>query len=75
LVAVSSGQNAAWEALLKTAFAHRRKMLRSSLPEPYKNALVRAGLDGTKRAEALSWDEWSRFFQAVQKSFNAEKNI
>lgn len=54
-----------WDSLLKTSFAHRRKMLRSSLPEPFKNALERSGLDGTKRAEALSWDEWSRFYQAL----------
>lgn len=57
-----------WDSLLKTCFAHRRKMLRSSLPQPFKNALERAGLDGTKRAEALSWDEWSRFYQALQDS-------
>lgn len=54
-----------WESLLKAAFAHRRKMLRSSLPEPFRNALERSGLDGTKRAEALSWDEWARFYQAL----------
>lgn len=54
-----------WDSLLKTSFAHRRKMLRSSLPEPFRNALERSGLDGTKRAEALSWDEWSRFYQAL----------
>jgi 16S rRNA (adenine1518-N6/adenine1519-N6)-dimethyltransferase len=54
-----------WDSLLKTAFAHRRKMLRSSLPEPYRNALERSGLDGTKRAEALSWDELARFYQAL----------
>jgi 16S rRNA (adenine1518-N6/adenine1519-N6)-dimethyltransferase len=54
-----------WDGLLKSAFAHRRKMLRSSLPEPYRNALVRSGLDGTKRAEALSWDEWNRFYQTL----------
>jgi 16S rRNA (adenine1518-N6/adenine1519-N6)-dimethyltransferase len=54
-----------WDSLLKSAFAHRRKMLRSSLPEPYRNALERSGLDGTKRAEALSWDEWNRFYQAL----------
>ncbi len=54
-----------WDSLLRSAFAHRRKMLRSSLPEPFKNALERSGLDGTKRAEALSWDEWARFYQAL----------
>lgn len=58
-------QKRLWESLLKACFAHRRKMLRSSLPEPYKNALDRAGLDGTKRAEALDWDEWNRFYRAL----------
>lgn len=62
-----------WDSLLKTAFAHRRKMLRSSLPEPFRNALVHAELDGTKRAEALNWDEWSRFYQALlEKNPNAK---
>ena len=47
---------------------HRRKMLRSSLPagSPYRNALDEAHLDGTKRAEALSWEEWERFYQALR---------
>ncbi|MDR3608218.1 MAG: 16S rRNA (adenine(1518)-N(6)/adenine(1519)-N(6))-dimethyltransferase RsmA [Oligoflexia bacterium] len=57
-----------WEGLLHAAFAHRRKMLRSGLPpgSPYRIALDEAGLDGTKRAEALSWDEWSLFFTALK---------
>jgi 16S rRNA (adenine1518-N6/adenine1519-N6)-dimethyltransferase len=66
-VAVGKGERERklWDSLLKTSFAHRRKMLRSSLPEPFRNALERSGLDGTKRAEALNWDEWSRFYQAL----------
>lgn len=56
-----------WESLLHVAFAHRRKMLRSGLPPGghWRNALVKAELDVTKRAEALSWDEWRRFYEAV----------
>lgn len=56
-----------WDDLLRVAFAHRRKMLRSGLPSsgPWRNALERAAIDGTKRAEALSWDEWKRFAEAV----------
>lgn len=56
---------ALWEKLLKTCFAHRRKMLRSVLP--WQNALELSGVDGTKRAEALDWQEWERLYQAVKK--------
>lgn len=56
-----------WESLLKTAFSHRRKMLRSCFrgAEHLKKALEISGLDGTKRAEALSWDEWRVLYSAV----------
>jgi 16S rRNA A1518/A1519 N6-dimethyltransferase RsmA/KsgA/DIM1 with predicted DNA glycosylase/AP lyase activity len=54
-----------WEKLLKAAFAHRRKMLRSSLPPELRKALEGAEIDGTKRAEALGWDEWARFARAA----------
>jgi 16S rRNA (adenine1518-N6/adenine1519-N6)-dimethyltransferase len=66
-IRVPAGAQDLWEALLKAAFAHRRKMLRSGLPAQsgLRNALEQAGLDGTKRAEALSWEEWDRFFQAL----------
>ncbi|MBI2711533.1 MAG: ribosomal RNA small subunit methyltransferase A [Bdellovibrio sp.] len=53
-----------WEKVLKAAFAHRRKMLRSSFP--WQNALALSGVDGKKRAEALDWTEWSQLFQAVK---------
>jgi 16S rRNA (adenine1518-N6/adenine1519-N6)-dimethyltransferase len=56
-----------WESLLKACFAHRRKMLRSGLSSStlFRNALDRAAIDGTKRAESLTWDEWLRFYQAA----------
>lgn len=56
-----------WERLLRVGFAHRRKMLRSGLPAsgPWRKALVLSGLDGTKRAEALDWEEWQRFYAAA----------
>ncbi|MEO5968560.1 MAG: 16S rRNA (adenine(1518)-N(6)/adenine(1519)-N(6))-dimethyltransferase RsmA [Bdellovibrionia bacterium] len=57
-----------WESFLKTCFAHRRKMLRSSLP--WRNALELSGVDGTKRAEALQWLEWEQLFRAVKQSPN-----
>jgi 16S rRNA (adenine1518-N6/adenine1519-N6)-dimethyltransferase len=52
-----------WERLLKACFAHRRKMLRSGLPDgPMRDALMRSGLDPTLRAEALTWDQWAVFY-------------
>jgi 16S rRNA (adenine1518-N6/adenine1519-N6)-dimethyltransferase len=55
-----------WDTFLKSTFAHRRKMLRSSFP--WQNALEVSGVDGKKRAEALDWNEWSQLFQAVRQS-------
>lgn len=56
-----------WEFLLKTAFSQRRKMLRSCFRgvESLRNALVLSGVDGTKRAEALSWEEWANLYSAA----------
>ncbi len=59
------GHEQLWEKVLKTCFAHRRKMLRSILP--WRNVLEEAGVDGTKRAEALQWQEWDSLFQAVRR--------
>jgi 16S rRNA (adenine1518-N6/adenine1519-N6)-dimethyltransferase len=57
---------AKWDALLKASFAHRRKMLRSGLPEgPMREALARSGVDPTLRAEALSWEQWQRFYESL----------
>jgi 16S rRNA (adenine1518-N6/adenine1519-N6)-dimethyltransferase len=56
-----------WDGLLRACFAHRRKMLRSGLPAdgPFRAALERSGLEPTKRAEELSWEDWARFFSAL----------
>jgi 16S rRNA (adenine1518-N6/adenine1519-N6)-dimethyltransferase len=73
-VQVDSARNenaeALWNGLLRSAFAHRRKMLRSGLQpgSSYRNALDAASLDGTKRAEALTWEEWSRFYAALLRN-------
>jgi 16S rRNA (adenine1518-N6/adenine1519-N6)-dimethyltransferase len=58
-----------FEALLKVAFAHRRKMLRSGLPPqgPWRAALEAAGIDGTLRSEALTWDQWARWWEALPR--------
>jgi len=63
----TSSNPQAWNTLLKTAFAHRRKMLRSGLPKtgPYRKAFEMSSLDGTKRAEALDWDEWQKLYTAL----------
>ena len=57
-----------WESLLKACFAHRRKMLRSGLSAhpQFIQALQKAPIDPTLRAEALSWTQWAQFFSAVQ---------
>ena len=44
-------------SLIHAAFAQRRKMLRAVFP---KELLARAGIDGTRRPETLSTDEWWR---------------
>jgi 16S rRNA (adenine1518-N6/adenine1519-N6)-dimethyltransferase len=59
-----------WESFLKVCFAHRRKMLRSSLP--WRNALEQSGVDGTKRPEALQWPEWERLFLSVKETLQAK---
>jgi 16S rRNA (adenine1518-N6/adenine1519-N6)-dimethyltransferase len=66
-IEVSADREPQWEGLLKAAFQHRRKMLRSGLlPNPrYREALDRSGLDPTLRAEALTWEQWAQFFAAV----------
>ncbi len=52
-----------WQAVLKAAFAHRRKMLRSTFPWP--QALAASGVDPTLRAEALDWPQWEGLLRAV----------
>lgn len=53
-----------WNELLKTAFLHRRKMLRVNLGKSrWKNALEKSGVDPTLRAEALEWKDWVAIWQ------------
>jgi 16S rRNA (adenine1518-N6/adenine1519-N6)-dimethyltransferase len=65
-----------FEKLLKIAFAHRRKMLRSSIPagSAWKSALEKSGVDITLRPEALDWPEWMAWWNALQSqgSFSAK---
>lgn len=55
-----------WESLLKRAFSQRRRMLRGIFKgSPWQNTLEASQVDGTKRAEALDWEEWQALFQAL----------
>lgn len=55
----------AWDELLKTAFAHRRKMLRGNLSSSsWKTAFDQSGVDPTRRAESLTWEEWKAVWNA-----------
>lgn len=69
LVPMTQAEQPLWQNLLKACFQHRRKMLRSGLPPdgPWRNALARSGLDGTKRSESLNWDEWRQLWSAVRE--------
>jgi len=69
-----SAGDAAWEKLIRIPFLHRRKMLRSGLPKNsvWLSALEAAGIEGTRRAEELSWDEWARWFAEVRAAGGAQ---
>ena len=61
----------AFFVLTRTAFNHRRKMLRASLkelypPEQVMKALEQLNLDPLARPEMLGLDDWLRFFDALQ---------
>jgi len=54
-----------WNNLLKTAFQHRRKMLRVNFNgTKWKSALEKSGVDPTLRAEALEWKDWISIWQS-----------
>ena len=67
-IEVSAAEEKHFESLLRVAFAHRRKMLRSGLPPqgPWRESLEAAGIDGTLRAEALTWEQWDRWWTEVR---------
>lgn len=59
---------------VQAGFRHRRKMLRQALSrEPgspwnsdmWSHKMLEKGIDPTKRAEALAWDEWVQLAQLV----------
>jgi 16S rRNA (adenine1518-N6/adenine1519-N6)-dimethyltransferase len=54
-----------WNHLLKTAFQHRRKMLRVNFNGTHwKSALEKSGVEPSLRAEALEWKDWQAIWQA-----------
>lgn len=59
--------NQLWEKLIRIPFLHRRKMLRSGLPKDsiWKEALEKAGIEGTRRAEDLDWHDWENWMQTL----------
>ncbi|MBC7386694.1 MAG: ribosomal RNA small subunit methyltransferase A [Cryobacterium sp.] len=59
--------NTNWEKLIRIPFLHRRKMLRSGLPQNsvWKEALEKAGIEGTRRAEELDWQDWTNWMHAL----------
>lgn len=55
----------AWNDLLKLAFRHRRKMIKGNFAGTvWQAALEFSGVDPTKRAESLEWDEWVRLWNS-----------
>jgi 16S rRNA (adenine1518-N6/adenine1519-N6)-dimethyltransferase len=53
-----------WNDLLRSAFLHRRKMLRVNFNgTQWKAALEKSGVAPTLRAEALIWDDWKAIWQ------------
>jgi 16S rRNA (adenine1518-N6/adenine1519-N6)-dimethyltransferase len=61
--------NSQWDKLIRVPFLHRRKMLRSGLPKNsiWKESLDQAGIDGTRRAEDLDWNDWEMWMNALHR--------
>ncbi len=57
--------HASFSSFLRTAFAHRRKMLKSALSSNPKmlDAMKACGIDASQRAESLSIHDFHRLFQ------------
>ncbi|MCM0604950.1 MAG: ribosomal RNA small subunit methyltransferase A [Xanthomonadaceae bacterium] len=63
-----------WQDLLKLAFSHRRKMLRSIFNDHalWKSGLTDSKVPETLRAEALTWEHWSALFQSCAKHWDLQ---
>lgn len=63
----------AFFVMTRTAFGHRRKMLRASLKELYgsekvEKSLIACHLDPLLRPEKLSLEQWIHFFETILKT-------
>ncbi len=58
-------QRTAWNDLLKQAFKQRRKMLKGNFSgTAWQEAFLKSGVDPTKRAESLEWEEWVKIWRS-----------
>jgi len=63
-----------FQLLVKAAFGQRRKTLFNALksagagPDQLKQALAQAGIDGTRRAETLSVEEFAALDRALAQA-------
>ncbi len=77
-IALAGGSRGAegqlWQRFLEAAFQAKRKMLRSVFRGPFFAALggvqllERSGIEGSLRAEALTWDQWEALFGEVKSA-------
>jgi 16S rRNA (adenine1518-N6/adenine1519-N6)-dimethyltransferase len=69
---LSIAAEAAFFRLVKAGFSQKRKQLQNNLrglgysQEAINNALLAAGVDGRRRAETLSLEEWAAVYQSLQ---------
>ena len=55
-----------FNGLLKTAFKHRRKMIKGNFSgTAWQGALEKSGVEPTLRAEALEWKDWISLWKSV----------
>ncbi|MGD9628098.1 MAG: 16S rRNA (adenine(1518)-N(6)/adenine(1519)-N(6))-dimethyltransferase RsmA [Pyrinomonadaceae bacterium] len=67
----SAADAAAFRQLLSAAFAQKRKTLFNNLKRSYptiSEMLERSGIDGKRRAESLTLDEWLRLYGGLEEN-------
>lgn len=67
----SAADAAAFRQLLSAAFAQKRKTLFNNLKRSYptiSEILERSGIDGKRRAESLTLDEWLRLYGGLEEN-------
>lgn len=75
--ALEVGDVEAFFSLVRAGFAHRRKQLHNSLSgelsvpgSTIKEALSRAGIEPSRRAQSLSIEEWGSLYRSMKDSSN-----